>query len=463
MLKKDDELRIIRNADGEMRIRRGIVLKYDGCAEEIKLPDDIVRIAPYAFAECTHLRKLVTSVKLSSIGRGAFYGCDRLTEVTLPGRLYRRVNGGKVFPENNDIYFRFYATSGEPSEDEDYSDIYESEADYRASGVDDGTVFNNDTDVDIITIEEDLPVEDEPEDAIDGGEADEPETLREKMEAVIPADEEGGDGKKHELVNLGDYLIEGDTVIKYIGTAKETRVPDFIKTIGDGAFSNTEVEAVFLPQGLEIISKNAFSWCVKLGNITFPDTLQMIDDGAFSDCESLKEIKLNEGLKFIGANAFRACSGATALTIPASVQNISRRAFDFCVLLESAEIPAGITCLHEGVFSHCEALRRVALPEGLKEISAWAFAECCELREINIPSTVEDLREVAFLNCRSLIAIDLPFGLKSIGRQAFTGCNSLHLVNMPKRLEKQIRPTKCFHKLPNLQINFIEEDVPPQI
>ena len=60
------------------------------------------------------------------------------------------------------------------------------------------------------------------------------------------------------------------------------------------------------------------------------------------------------------------------------------------------------------------------------------------------------------MNCRSLVAFDLPESLKTIGRQAFVGCESLHLVNMPKRLEKQIKPTKAFHKLPNLTINFFE-------
>lgn len=462
MLKKDDELKIVRNADGEMRIRHGVVLKYEGSAEEIRLPKDVVRIAPYAFAECTGLKKIVTSVKLSSIGRGAFYGCDNLIEVTLPGRLYRRVMGGKVFPENADIYFRFYATAGEQSEDEDYSDIYESEADYRASGVDDDVVYNNDIDVDIITIEEDLPVEDEPDDAIYGGEADDPETLKEKMEAIIPTDAAEDERDKHGLVNLDDYLIEDDIVIKYIGTAKETRVPEFIKRIGEGAFSNTDVEAVFLPPELEIIAKNAFGWCLKLNKITFPSTLQMIDDAAFSNCESLQEIILPEGLKFIGANAFRACSAAKTLIIPSTVQTISRRAFDFCVMIEKAEVPFGIRRIHEGVFSHCESLRKIVLPESLQEISAWAFAECYELREINVPSGVTAIGEVAFFNCRSLIAIDLPFGLRTIGRQAFVGCSSLHLVNMPEHLEKQIKPTKCFHKLSKLQINYIQEDKPPQ-
>ena len=122
----------MKTEQGELNIQSGTIIKYRGQDEELTLPKNVVRIAPYAFAGCTSLKKLVTPVKLASIGKGAFFGCDNLVEVTIPGRLFRRVNGGKVFPQDNDIYFRFYATAGAQSEDEDYSDRFGSEEEYIA-------------------------------------------------------------------------------------------------------------------------------------------------------------------------------------------------------------------------------------------------------------------------------------------------------------------------------------------
>lgn len=447
----------MKTKNGELNIQSGTVLKYRGDDEELKLPKEVVRIAPYAFAGCTSLKKVVTPVKLASIGKGAFYGCENLVEVTLPGRLFRRVNGGKVFPETADIYFRFYASAGPESEDEDYSDKFATEEEYVKSGVNDvERAFKDEVQSEeIITIVEELPPDPE---AAEPLEDLDDRTLRERMDDIIPEDplSNTDEMRRNSLVNLSDYLIVDDEVIKYIGSRKATQVPDFITKIGENAFSNCDVEKVILPPILQLIGKNAFTWCEGLKEINFPDSLQMIDDGAFSNCSSLQKVILPEHIRFVGANAFRACSGIKELTLPESLLTISRRAFDFCVSIEKIEVPSRVTRLAEGVFSHCESLRKVTLPANLTEIGSWAFAGCYELREINFPQKLREIKEVAFLNCRSLVAFDLPASLKTIGRQAFVGCDSLHLVNMPAHLEKQVKPTKAFHKLPNLNINYFE-------
>lgn len=449
----------MKDSGNELRIQKGTVLKYFGQADELKLPRDVIRIAPYAFSGCKTLKKIITPVKLKSIGKGAFYGCDNLVEVTLPGRLYKRVKGGKVFPADADIYFRFYATAGAEEEDSDYSDAFDSEEEYAASGINDvERAFKDEVQSEeIITIVQELPDEEEPPaDLSDGDDR----TLEERMDAIIPEEEAGNEPRPTAVVNMADYLIVDDEVIKYIGTARVTKVPDFISKIGENAFANSDVTEVYLPSNLKLIAKNAFTWCQDLQSIEFPEGLQMIDDGAFSNCSSLTSLVLPPDLKFVGANSFRACSGIKEITMPKTLHTISRRAFDFCVSLEKVKLPPKITRLAEGVFSHCEALRKVTLPDNLAEIGAWAFAECYELREINFPHRLQNICEVAFINCHSLVAFDLPASLKTIGRQAFVGCTSLHLVNMPKRLEKQIKPTKAFYKLPSLSINFYEGDAP---
>lgn len=478
MKKNSDEMRIVKNAEGELRIQKDTVLKYIGEAESVTIPKNVTRIAPYAFFGCKSLKTVVTPVKLSSIGKGAFYGCDNLKEVTIPGRLYLRVNGGKVFPTDADIYFRFYASSGDPLEDEDYSDIYNSEEEYLKAAESNYTVafeppaspapvsdnvadngFNMSftdeiQDQRIITIEEDLPIE--PEEETEDKDYFENETLQEKMDAIIPPDEDDDPTKHHELVNLSDYLIEEDRVIKYIGSAKETTVPKFITQIAENAFANTDVEVVHIPERLEVIGKNAFSWCQKLKFINIPDNVHLIDDGAFSNCSVIDNIQFPKSLKFIGASSFRACCALREIDLPESLTAISRRAFDFCISLERVEVPSGIKILSEGVFSHCDSLRKVILPEGLTSIGAWAFAECIELREINFPEGLETIEEVAFFNCKSMVAFDLPKSLKILGRQAFVGCQNLHLVNMPSRLAPQVKTSKAFHKVDKVQIHYFE-------
>ncbi len=484
-----------------LRIDKGTVIRYTGKAEEVSLPKDVLRIAPFAFAGCKTLKKIVTPYTLCSIGKGAFYGCDNLEEATLPGKLYLRVKGGKVFPAEAKIYFRFYVSPDPPSEDYDYSDYFDTVDAYLASGIKDEDLFDatgrfggyviiNNAPVptrpaepeeepvidevkpeeekpeEVAPVEDELPEdeeeEDEPHEEIGLDDVDEdPETLQERMDAVIESDEKDGAAPRRNLVNIGDYLIEGDRVIKYIGSATETKVPEFIRVIGDDAFSNSDVVKVELPPEVDTICKNAFAWCSKLTEINLSESLQMIDDGAFASCQSLEHLVFPEGLKFIGANAFRACCALKELVLPQSLVTVNRRAFDFCVSVEEVILPENITVLAEGVFSHCENLHKAVLPANLKSVGAWAFADCYELREINFPNGLETVGEVAFLNCRSLVAFDMPQSVKSIGRQAFVGCTSLHLVTLPRRLEKQLKPQKVFYRLKSVTFNFEDDNSSP--
>ncbi len=102
----------MKTEGGELRIERGTVLKYTGNDEELKLPREVVRIAPYAFSGCLSLRKIITPVRLASIGKGAFYGCNNLVEVTLPGRLFRRVKRRQGFPHGCGYLFPFLRIGG---------------------------------------------------------------------------------------------------------------------------------------------------------------------------------------------------------------------------------------------------------------------------------------------------------------------------------------------------------------
>lgn len=65
-------------------------------------------------------------------------------------------------------------------------------------------------------------------------------------------------------------------------------VPDGVREIRGGAFSDANVQTVVLPDGLEVIGKNAFANCVNFKRIYIPSSVKEIGKDAFAGCKLLK-------------------------------------------------------------------------------------------------------------------------------------------------------------------------------
>lgn len=110
----------------------------------------------------------------------------------------------------------------------------------------------------------------------------------------------------------GDFLLDGSTLVRYIGQSEYVRVPDGIINIGAESFHNARIVSVELP-----------------------DSVTEIREGAFSGCEHLERIRLSTRLLVIRKNAFQSCISLTDIALPASLQEIDRDAFSAC-----PELPA---------------------------------------------------------------------------------------------------------------------------
>ena len=110
----------------------------------------------------------------------------------------------------------------------------------------------------------------------------------------------------------GDFLIDGSTLVRYIGQSEYVRIPDGIINIGAEAFHNARVVSVELPA-----------------------SVTEIREGAFSGGEHLERIRLSTRLLVIRKNAFQSCISLSDIALPASLQEIDKAAFSAC-----PELPA---------------------------------------------------------------------------------------------------------------------------
>ena len=146
-------------------------------------------------------------------------------------------------------------------------------------------------------------------------------------------------------ITLGDNHIDGhgnnniDYNIKELVFPSEYKGKSIVRiannAIGSTGYGsrNQWVEKVVLPSNIEEIGAYAFNWIPSLTECDFPNSLRIIENGAFRSC-ALLDINLNEGLEYIGDSAFyeeyidaQMPHIMDVLTIPSTIKYVGMYAF----------------------------------------------------------------------------------------------------------------------------------------
>ena len=235
-------------------------------------------------------------------------------------------------------------------------------------------------------------------------------------------------------------------------------LPEKLERIEDGAFSSTSLTGtVLLPEGLKYVG--GFSY-TNIINVQFPSTLEVIGEGAFSDCTVLmSEISLPASLKRIENYAFKSSAIKGNLALPEGLEYIGRFAFNDCSgLTGSLTIPSGLHIIYSSSFSFCGFTGNLNLPMGLTEIQDNAFQSTKFKGELNIPSTVTTIGSGAFENTEFNGTLILPKELISLGSEAFSGCWRLSgVVEIPENI--LAIPSKLFYGCNTIEGIVLHKDV----
>lgn len=171
----------------------------------------------------------------------------------------------------------------------------------------------------------------------------------------------------------------------------------------------------------------------------------------YFESSKIKEITIPNNITSIEDGAFTYCSSLTSITIPDSVTWIGDRAFNLCYNLTNITIPDSVTEIGELTFYYCTNLTSVTIGNSVTKIGNNAFRDCSRLASITIPNSVTSIGEYAFENCSSLTSVTIPNSVTSIGDDAFYKCSSLKSITIPKRFSNNIM--RIFRQ-PNINFNF---------
>ena len=154
-----------------------------------------------------------------------------------------------------------------------------------------------------------------------------------------------------------------------------------------------------------------------------------VSDASFYGCSGVKTIILNN-LGDIGSDAFYQSTGLKSLEIGGNVKNIGSKAFAGCIALQTATIQSTGT-IDYYAFNGCAALTAATLGKNITGIGSYAFQGCSSLQDIIIHDAVTSLGSCAFSGCSSLENVHIGSGVTSIGNYAFSGCKALPAIEIP--------------------------------
>ena len=101
-----------------------------------------------------------------------------------------------------------------------------------------------------------------------------------------------------------------------------------------------------------------FFECSSFGDISFPESVEKIEDNAFMGC-AFKKINFPSNLKYIGKRAFYRNVKLKKIVIPDTVMEVSNNAFGECYELEDVVIGKKLDNISQCCFYGCFNLKKI--------------------------------------------------------------------------------------------------------
>ena len=205
-------------------------------------------------------------------------------------------------------------------------------------------------------------------------------------------------------------------------TIQQVNIPDTVLTIGEQVFYNCDyLNNVKLPENLTSLGYHAFASCDSLYNITLPASLTKIGYAPF-DASGLVTVEFEQGTTKICESTCSSVRKLKYVNIPDSVTIIEKGAFSSCSGLEEIIIPGSVKTVSSGVFDNCYGLKTVIMLYGVEEeLGAFSWADSIE--KITYPESMKVIKS-NLSRCEKLKSVALPGSLTEIPNGCYFGKNT---------------------------------------
>lgn len=183
-----------------------------------------------------------------------------------------------------------------------------------------------------------------------------------------------------------------------------------------------------------------FQGCTKMTSITLPNTVKIVEVGAFYLCRGLTSIDLT-GVVSIARMGFVHCSGLTSVILSDSLTTLASESFRGCTSLTNIYIPASVTSIDSNAFHQCTRLNinvnenngTYASYDGMllnkSMTSVLMYVKDASQPHCVVPEEVTTLSASVFAS-KVIESIVLPSTLTRIDNYAFMGCSKLTTIKI---------------------------------
>lgn len=199
------------------------------------------------------------------------------------------------------------------------------------------------------------------------------------------------------------FDAETGTITEYNGTAVDVVIPREIggmpvRRIGYNAFDcardYTDTD----------VMTNRKDW-LRLRSVVLPETVEAIEDSAFSYCQQLELFVCYAPLSTTGRGVFMLCRGLKNAVFVNGVGEIDNYAFEGCASLERVDWGDCLARIGENAFNRC-GWKKLVIDAETVDVGAFNHSA---LEEIVLTDRVREIHASAFYCCESLTRILCQF------------------------------------------------------
>ncbi len=230
--------------------------------------------------------------------------------------------------------------------------------------------------------------------------------------------------KMGECTGQSSYTVKSGTEIieKYCFKSSdlvEINLPDSVQIIEEGAFTHcSKLATLNVGKGLVMVKYSAFQYSTNLKHIHFPESLTTLKPYVFYNCSGNLRVSFEPGNQHFCSDSQFVYSKDKSkithvvdnyknkyLTIPDGVVEIAKSAFANTIRIIKVQLGNDVKKI--GDFAFCgSGLKEIVLSKSLEIIGESCF-KYVPIEQLTIPENVHTIGKSAFAECESLISIDV--------------------------------------------------------